>query len=317
MPIHRRVFTGHHWRLRLTIGVAILAGTLAGRANGQTFVLYDPAISSSPQTVASAPLSDLLVSGSYIQADGAEFSNFSFSAAAFGGALEPEAAEIEITAPTSAIPELEFQGGPFIALNTEFVDASLKFDVTELESNQKLTTAELAYTGGTFGTGTTSITEDIDDMNNNLLGQKAYVEQQGFSGSANAGTIAFAPEQEIQVSKDIMLYGAATGDSATLSDFTQSFDASTPAVPEPSSIAMAMFGCSAVGWFGWRRRAKRRRANGAAPGNAPSCDDSATVDISSGDISDGGISGGRARAPIGNGLLRASFALSGLKPALA
>ena len=34
-------------------------------------------ISSSPQTVASAPLSDLLVPGSYIQADGAEFSNFS------------------------------------------------------------------------------------------------------------------------------------------------------------------------------------------------------------------------------------------------
>ena len=159
--------------------------------------------------------------------------------------VTPTAADVLITAPTSASPELEFQGGPFIALNTQFVDASLEFDVTELDPNQKLTTAELKYTGGTSGTGTTSITEDIDDMNNNLIGEGSYVVQQGFAGSANAGTIAFAGQQEIQVSKDIMLYGSALGDSATLSDFTQTFNATTTPVPEPSSIVMAIFGS---GW---------------------------------------------------------------------
>jgi hypothetical protein len=203
-------------------------------------------------------LDELLVPGSYITAEGAEFSNFQFTAAAFGtGAITPTAADILITAPTSVNPQLKFLGGPFVALNTQFVDASLQFDVTELDSMQKLTTAELNYTGGTSGTGTTSITEDIDDVNDNLLGQRAYVEQQGFSGSANAGTITFAGQQEIQVSKDIMLYGSTTGDSATLSDFTQTFNVAP--VPEPSSIMMAIVGSGGLGWFGWRRRKRNRR----------------------------------------------------------
>ena len=98
-------------------------------------------------------------------------------------------------------------------------------------------------------------------MSNNLLGQGSYVEQQGFSGSANAGTITFAGQQEIQVSKDIMLVGSATGDSASLSDFSQTFDAgTTPSVPEPSSIMMAILGSGGLGWFGWRRRGKRQNS---------------------------------------------------------
>ena len=264
----RRVPAGAFRRRLLcsTFAAAITAGIFAARAKAQSFVLYDPAISSSPQTVASAPLSDLLVPGSYIQADGAEFSNFSFNAAAFGtGVITPTAADVLITAPTSASPKLEFTGGPFIALNTQFVDASLDFDVTELDPNQKLTTAELKYTGGTSGTGTTSITEDIDDTNDKLIGEGSYVVQQGYSGSANAGTINFAAQQEIQVSKDIMLYGGASGDSATLSDFSQTFDASTAPVPEPSSIAMAVFGATGLGWFGWRKRSNRTAAAKARP----------------------------------------------------
>ena len=198
----------------------------------------------------SATLADLLVPRRFIQADGAEFSNFAFSAAAFSGAITPLAADILITAPTSPIPELFFQGGPFEALNTQLVDASLKFNVTELNTDQKITTAELKYTGGTNGMGTTSITEDIDDMNNDLIGQGTYIIQQGFSGSSNGGTITFAAEQEIQVSKDIMLYGGANGDSASISDFSQAFDASTT-VPEPSSIAMAVLGgCAFAGSAG-------------------------------------------------------------------
>ena len=80
--------------------------------------------------------------------------------------------------------------------------------------------------------------------------------QQGFAGSSNAGTISFAGQQEVQISKDIFLNGAATGDSATLSDFTQAFN--TQPVPEPSSIVMALFGGGGLAWFGWRRKTKRR-----------------------------------------------------------
>jgi hypothetical protein len=247
--------------LYASIALAVVAGVCPSKIKAQSFILYDPNISASPQTVVSATLDELLVPSSYIVADGAEFSAFQFSGAAFGGAPTPTAADIMITAPTSTSPELEFQGGPFLALNTQLVDASLKFDVTELNANQKLTTAELFYTGATSGTGTLSVSEDVNDMNNNLLGEKSYVVQQGFSGSSNAGTITFAGQQEIQVSKDITLYGSATGDSASLSDFSQTFSAgTTPPVPEPSSIMMAILGSGGLGWFGWRRRGVRRRS---------------------------------------------------------
>lgn len=266
MSTNRRVPTLSLFRiLGLLVAVAIFVASLPSRANAQTFILYDPAISSSPQTVTSATLADLLVPGAYIQVDGAEFSSFAFSAAAFGGAPTPMAADILITAPTSPIPELFFQGGPFEALNNQLVDASLKFDVTALSNDAKLTTAELKYTGGTSGTGTTSIIEDIDDMNNDLIGQGSYIIQQGYAGSSNSGSIDFAAQQEIQVSKDIMLYGSATGDSASISDFSQAFDA--PTVPEPSSIAMAVLGGGALGWYGWRRRKKSLGATATQTGS--------------------------------------------------
>ena len=243
--------------------MATIAVTCTETAKAQSFVLYDPAISGTPQTVTSATLSELLVPGSYITAEGAEFSNFQFTAAGFGaGAVTPSAADILITAPTSTIPELKFQGGPFFALNTQLVDASLQFDVTELDAMQKITTAELNYTGGTSGTGTTSITEDVDDMSDNLLAQHAYVEQQGFAGSSNGGTLTFAGQQEVQISKDIFLNGAATGDSATLSDFTQTFSTTGPPVPEPSSIVMALFGGGGLTWFGWRHKKNQRSSVG-------------------------------------------------------
>jgi hypothetical protein len=254
----RRPPARHHWQLFCaSIAIASIAVICTQTAKAQSFILYDPAISSTPQTVTSATLDELLVPGSYITAEDAEFSNFQFTAAAFGaGVVTPSAANILVTAPTSAIPELKFQGGPFLALNTQLVDASLQFDVTALDPMQKITSAELNFTGGTSGTGTTSITEDVDDMQDNLLGQRAYVVQQGFAGSSNAGTITFAGQQEVQISKDIFLNGAASGDSATLSDFTQAFN--TQPVPEPSSIVMALFGGGGLIWFGWRRKTKRR-----------------------------------------------------------
>ncbi|HEX3999301.1 MAG TPA: PEP-CTERM sorting domain-containing protein [Pirellulales bacterium] len=263
LSTNRHVLAGSfRWPLVCcTVAVALIAWTSADRAVAQSFSLYDPNISSTVQTVTSAPVSDLLVPGSYAEADGVEFSNFSMTTAAFGaGVVLPTAADMVISAPNSATPELKFQGGPFLALNNQFVDVSLQFDVTALDSNQKLTTAELRYTGGTSGTGSVVFSEDVDDMSNNLLGDGSFVLQQGFSGSSNAGTIAFAGQQEIQVSKDIELFGQATGDSATLSDFTQTFNVTPAAVPEPSSIAMAIFGSAGLGWFGWRRKGKRRNA---------------------------------------------------------
>ena len=143
--------------LHASIALAVVAGICPSTTKAQSFILYDPAISPTPQTVVSATLDELLVPNSYISADGAQFSAFQFSGVAFGGAPTPTAADILITAPTSASPKLEFQGGPFLALNTQFVDASLKFDVTELNANQKITTAELFYTGATSGTGTLSV----------------------------------------------------------------------------------------------------------------------------------------------------------------
>ena len=228
---------------------AVLAFAIASPAGAQTFTLYDPAISSSPQTVASAPLSDLLVSGSYIQVDSSEFNNFSFTGAAFGsGAITPSASDILITAPDSSKAELEFTGGPFFAIAGQFVDANLKFDVTELNPAERLTSAAINYTGGTNGSGITSISEDVDDMNNNLIGEGTFAITQN-SGS-NIGTINFPGQQEIQVSKDILVYGSAGGDN--ISDFTQDFGASP--VPEPSSIAMALIASSGIGLVAWRKR---------------------------------------------------------------
>jgi hypothetical protein len=248
-------FKKSHWpecRLRpfcAAIAIAILVCLHAASAGAQTFTLYDPAISSSPQTVGSAPLSDLLVPGSYIQVDSAEFSSFSFSGAAFGsGAITPTASDILITAPNSSKAELEFQGGPFFAASGQFVDGSLGFNVTELNPSQRLTDAELAYTGGTSGSGITSISEDIDDMNNNLLAEGTFALTQN-SGS-NIGTLNYTPQQEIQVSKDIFVYGSSGGDD--ISNFSQSF--STTPVPEPSSIAMALVATSGFGLMVWRKR---------------------------------------------------------------
>jgi hypothetical protein len=78
----------------------------ARTAKAQYFLRYDPNISGTLETVIRAPLSDLLLPTSYIRADGAPFSNFQFSAAAFGaGIATPTGADILITAPPGVSPE--------------------------------------------------------------------------------------------------------------------------------------------------------------------------------------------------------------------
>jgi PEP-CTERM motif len=214
-----------------------------------------------------AHLSDLLVPGSYAIVGNERFDTFAFSATSSGGAMQPDPANIKVSA-INPPPDtgLFFQGGPFLTVGTQttsqFVDAHLTFDVTALNPLQPITMAELSYTAATTGGGSASILEVVRNAANQQLGQQLVIEQQNLpNGGMSFATMTFAPQTTIQVSKDILLVSNAFAtDSpisvAAISDFSQVFDG--PRVPEPSSVIMAAMGSAGLGWFGWRRKNRKR-----------------------------------------------------------
>ncbi|HEV2972004.1 MAG TPA: PEP-CTERM sorting domain-containing protein [Pirellulales bacterium] len=210
-----------------------------------------------------AHLSDLLVPGSYAIVGNERFDTFTFSATSSGGAMQPDPTNIKVSA-INPPPDtgLFFQGGPFLTVGNQTVDAHLTFDVTALNPSLPITMANLSYTAATAGGGSASILEVVRDASNQQLGQQLVIEQQNLpNGGMSFATMTFAPQTTIQVSKDILLVGDAFTTTspinvAAVSDFSQAFDG--PRVPEPSSVVMAAMGSAGLGWFGWRRKNRNR-----------------------------------------------------------
>ncbi len=209
-----------------------------------------------------AHLSDLLIPGNYAIVNNERFDTFAWSVTTSGGAMSPDPANIKVSAIMSGGDTgLFFQGGPFLTIGNQTVDAHLTFDVTTLDPKKDISIAELEFTAATAGGGSASISEVVRGTANNQLGQQLVIEQQNLpNGGQSFAKMTFAPQTTVQVSKDILLVGnafAGTGDInvATMSDFSQIFN---PAVPEPGGIVLATLGSGTVGWFGWRRGRRRK-----------------------------------------------------------
>jgi hypothetical protein len=213
--------------------------------------------------LSNAHLNDLLVPGNFAIVGNERFDTFSWSVTQSGGALPPDPANIKVSAIVSGSDTgLFFQGGPFLTVGNQTIDANLTFDVTALDPTKKLTTADLMVTAGTAGGGSVSIAEVVRGTANNQLGQQLVIEQQNLpNGGQSFAEMTFAPQTTIQISKDVLLVGHAftgTGDAdvAQMSDFRQVFD--PVSVPEPGGVALAAIGSGGVGRFGWRRRRRKR-----------------------------------------------------------
>ena len=176
--------------------------------------------------------------------------------------MSPDPANIKVSAIMSGGDTgLFFQGGPFLTIGNETVNAHLTFDVTALDPTKKISIAEQEFTAATAGGGSASIAEVVNGTSNNQLGQQLVIEQQNLpNGGESFAEMTFAPQTTVQVSKAILLVGnafAGTGNInvAQMSDFSQIFN---PAVPEPGGVVLATLGSGGVGWFGWRRGRRRK-----------------------------------------------------------
>lgn len=235
-------------RLSLAAGLACLA---AG-----------PPCQAGQVDLTTAHLSDLLIPGNYAIVNNERFDTFGWSVTTSGGAMSPDPANIKVSAIMSGGDTgLFFQGGPFLTIGNQTVDAHLTFDVTSLDPADGIDTAKLDFTAATAGGGSASISEVVRGAANNQLGQQLVIEQQNLpNGGQSFAEMTFPPQTTVQVSKDILLVGnafAGTGNInvAQMSDFSQIFN---PVVPEPGGLVLAMFGSGGVGWFGWRQGQLRK-----------------------------------------------------------
>ncbi len=234
---------------------ALLLGLAAG-----------PAAQAAIIPVNGSHLSDLLIPGNSVVIGNTEFSDFTFMTTSTGGALTPDPTTIALNPiSTSSTVGLMFQGGVFRATGTQSVDANLSFDVTQVNTTQALSSAELSFTAGATGSGSVSILEVVSNGSQQLGGRSLVVVEAGDLSPVFSDQINFTGESTIHVTKDISILGTAFTTTngppfAQMSDFTQTFNfGDGPPTPEPASLGLMLIGGVGLAWYGRRRRGKVAR----------------------------------------------------------
>jgi hypothetical protein len=191
------------------------------------------------------PLSNL-VNGGTIQSGDKVFSNFTYLAS---GDM-PASGDVNVETITDASGNfgIRLQAGFIDRSGGSSSDAVITFDVSvEPGSSEVISGAILAANPAVInGTGLASVTETfIPDV----IDDKLVVFDFGDGDDKLLDSTIFASTfTKLRVQKDIILH--ATGDNAAV---TMSFvDQTFPQVPEPASLAMALFGI--LGLFGLRRQ---------------------------------------------------------------
>ncbi len=222
-----------------------------------------PAAGNAAQVSLDAPLTALLVPGSYAIVGTEQYSNFSFHASATNGGYLVQSSDITVapyTPSNSSHTGIMFQTPALFVANGEGQDVLLSFDITELNPNSSITSMELMFDGATSGNGRASTSETVTNSSNSQLGQGLVVARQGLiNGGNSTAMVTFVGQNTIRVSKDISLFSGAAGsvnNTAQVSDIMQLVDPIVAPVPEPSSVVMMSLGAGGLGWFGWRRKRK-------------------------------------------------------------
>ena len=142
---------------------------------------------------------------------------------------------------------------PLIATDNEIKDIKLDFSVTVLDPNQLISDVHLAFTSSVSGHGIASITESVF-TNGFGAGQIASLDVKN-PGNPNPITedTAFlsVPQQKIWIEKDIIVdaNGTCNNSWSLVSIVDQTFSQ----IPEPSTIALSLFGLVAC-FFAKRRK---------------------------------------------------------------
>jgi hypothetical protein len=197
-----------------------------------------------------------LGSGFSCTIDDKSFSDFTYFGSASGGGLPVPAGSIEVSPITTPHNPGFLFGTGWAASSNQIQDSSIDFTVTVNPGGAAITDLTLLMLGSGFtGTGSASISEtvclgdtfadgcqhgvvdNLDTFNNNMLVKLS-------------DHITFSPVDEIDVFKDIDVFGGPNG-NATISGAQNQFSE----VPEPGSIVT--LGSAILGLIGVARRRMR------------------------------------------------------------
>ena len=148
--------------------------------------------------------------------------------------------------------ELYVQGDGIYA----YVDLMFGFRVSVMDPNWKITDASMALMNGAYGWDPDGMT-DVGMFIMEKVGSASSLDDLGdlsveFSQLDDAqisdtlSTTIFAPQSEIWVTKNILLWAADDTDWASLLGFDQRFSQTQTVIPEPSSIVLTLLGLAGL-----------------------------------------------------------------------
>lgn len=155
-------------------------------------------------------------------------------------------ANIDVTGISDPLnPGLRFDAGDELKLSGDnFIDLYFGFRVSVLPgSNLAIKDVSFGFDSGSWGgDGLSAGIEDVFAISGDLLAS-LELEASALKFVIN-GSAQFAPQKEILVEKNILLYGIDEPDGATLDSFTQRF--SQVALPEPATLALLGLGLAGI-----------------------------------------------------------------------